>query len=616
MDKNFVHIDDLFREGLSGAEEPEQAGAWLRMQELLDAQMPSDSLPVTGGRWPYRRYLTALLVLLCTGSGAYIMYHQWNNNTSSAVAEAARPTAKTLRTSQPGNNMASHSAVTTENKLPETTTPTAIADNNTSNPITVSEPATSGNAVLPQQTSRHTIAHNVKNHTSTPQHTNNQNNTTTLPEQILTEHTKATVAQPLNSVQNSTQQQTALSGTINPNPKIASGATAAWSTTDLKATETALLEAAAQQKIYQNEQGDLLKENTDTINQVVVRETTVLKTTTNSEGRRITQPQLRTDTLQEQRIAVTTLVLLSPLERTAAAQLKVEPVLHATLLNKSVLYASGERAVKLVTLSKYAVASKQSTPERINQMISNTSNGISNMFDGTKNYYAGIIAGGNLALGNPAAYGLQVGIAGFYALSERLTAGVELRYVNRYYSNYQFLDRYTQYSVLSSGVSGGNWIFNYEENVQSSTYRVQNIATVELPVYLNYSFGRLSVFGGANFAYAFDMHPIVNNEVATSQKTISSTTQNFPIQSAQSQVTPDDWKRRFGIGYTAGMAYDINRRFTLDVRLTQNLWDNASSEVSKEISKKTFRVPSLQLGVTVNFGRRDKVIYILDNRGR
>lgn len=607
MDKNFVHIDDLFREGLSGAEEPEQAGAWLRMQELLDAQMPVGKLPVTGGRWPYRRYLTILLVLLCTGSGAYFIHHQLNH-TPSAVAEAGRPAAQSLRTTQPGA-MTSHSAATTENKLPETAR-TAISDNTGNQPL-VSRASTAP-ALSNHRASGSPVAHTSVNNTSAGQHLTTHNKITAdLPENTLP---NSTITQPVTSVRNIPSQQPSIPGSANRNSSTVAGTTAAFSPAVLKEAEADLLEAAAQQKIYQNGQGDLLKINTDTINQVVVRETTVLKTTTNSEGRRITQPQLHTDTLQEQRIAVTTLVPLTPLERTAAAQLKVESVLHATLLDKSVLYASGERAVKLVTLSKYAVASRQSTPERINQMISNTSNGISNMFDGTKNYYAGIIAGGNLALGNPSAYGLQVGLAGFYALSERLTAGVELRYVNRYYSNYRFLDRYTQYNVLSSGVSGGNWIFNYEENVQSSTYRVQNIATVELPVYLNYSFGRLSVFGGANFAYAFDMHPIVNNEVVTSQKTISSTTQNFPIQSAQSQVTPEDWKRRFGIGYTAGMAYDINRRFSLDVRLTQNLWDNAASEVSKEISKKTFRVPSLQLGVTVNFGRRDKVIYILDNR--
>lgn len=609
MDKNFVHIDDLFREGLRGAEEPEQAGAWLRMQELLDAQMPTGQLPVRGGGWPYRRYLTILLVLLCTGSGAYFIHHQWNQK-SAAVADNSKTALQQLPNSQTVDR-ASHSIITTENKLPD------YAQNAIADPVGKRN-AVSKSVIAPA----HTPAKQTSGNPSTFNSSSGQPIASGQPlnknAHISTgfkEQTKSnTAVEAVNPVRQMPVLQTAVSDETQPTPVILANASTTFSVSELKSAATALLEAAAQQKIYQNGHGDLLKKQVDTINQVIVRETTVLQATTNTAGQKVTQPQLRTDTLQEQRIAITTFVPLTPLERTAAAELKVEPVVHATLLDKSVLYASGEREVKLVTLSKYAVSSRKSTPEKINQMISNTSYGISNMFDGTKNYYAGIIAGGNLALGNPSAYGLQVGLAGFYALSERLTAGVELRYINRYYSNYQFLDRYAQYQVLSSGESGGNWIFNYEENVQSSTYRIQNIASVELPVYLNYSFGRLSVFGGANFAYAFDLHPIVNHEVSTSQKSISSPTQNFPITSAQSQVTPEDWNRRFGIGYIAGVAYDFNRRFTMDLRVTQNLWDNAATEVSKEISKQTFRVPSLQLGLTLNFGRRDKVIYILDNR--
>ena len=40
MDKNMIHIDDLVKLRLSGGEEQEMSGSWLRMRELLDKEMP------------------------------------------------------------------------------------------------------------------------------------------------------------------------------------------------------------------------------------------------------------------------------------------------------------------------------------------------------------------------------------------------------------------------------------------------------------------------------------------------------------------------------------------------------------------------------------------------
>ncbi len=609
MDKNFVHIDDLFKKGLSGVEEPERAGAWLRMQDLLDKEMPADTV-IAGGKRPYGRYLTALLILLCVGGSAYFINNQIQNTTT--VAATGQPAEAPSGIIQPASPTASLPATAAQDLSAEVRQ-TLTASSGNKQPLREHSTSGANHAQTKSYTDQSAVAS-----VNAPITTLSSG----IPSGISTKNTASAAISAVSSSNRELRVSPPSPATaaipVYGSLKTATQSVAAtpFTSRELQAAEDGLLQASSEEKIYQTGQGDLLKASTDTINQIVLRETTVMHTTTNPEGQRVTKPTWNIDTIQQQRVAVTTLVALSPLERTAVAHLKIEPApANAAPLNPSVLYASGERSVKLVTLSKYAVASRKSTPEKINQMISNTQSGVSNMFDGTKKYYAGIVAGGNMALGDPAAYGLQLGLAGFYALSERLTAGMEIRYINRYYSNYKFLDNYTQYNVLSSNASGGgNWIFNYEENVQSSSYRIQNIASVELPVYLNYSFGRLSVFGGANFAYAFTTHPIVSNEEFTSQKTITTPTQNFPIQSATSRVTPEDWKQRFGIGYVAGMAYDFNRRFSLDLRVSQNLWDNAASDVSKEVSKRTFKVPSLQLGVTINFGRRDKIIYILDNR--
>jgi hypothetical protein len=42
MDKNFIKVDDLFRQRLAGGEEKERGGAWLNMRDLLDREMPQE----------------------------------------------------------------------------------------------------------------------------------------------------------------------------------------------------------------------------------------------------------------------------------------------------------------------------------------------------------------------------------------------------------------------------------------------------------------------------------------------------------------------------------------------------------------------------------------------
>lgn len=69
MDKEFINIDDLFRQRLEGVEETEKSGAWLRMRDLLDQEMPRKKRI---GIFYWRRLFTAvagasLLATVCVG---------------------------------------------------------------------------------------------------------------------------------------------------------------------------------------------------------------------------------------------------------------------------------------------------------------------------------------------------------------------------------------------------------------------------------------------------------------------------------------------------------------------------------------------------------------------
>jgi hypothetical protein len=72
MDKNFINIDDLVRQRLSGGEEQERSGSWLRMRELLDKEEQKD--PVGFFSWRRMFSAVALLLLIATLSiGGYKM---------------------------------------------------------------------------------------------------------------------------------------------------------------------------------------------------------------------------------------------------------------------------------------------------------------------------------------------------------------------------------------------------------------------------------------------------------------------------------------------------------------------------------------------------------------
>jgi hypothetical protein len=119
MDNNFINIDDLVKQRLSGEEEREPAGAWLRMRDLLEKEMPSGR----PGGYYWRRSLSALSVVLLlsllTAGGyemnAYMRRGNSSDNNMIADASAVNAPAKTSANTSASND-AIPSAVINTNK--------------------------------------------------------------------------------------------------------------------------------------------------------------------------------------------------------------------------------------------------------------------------------------------------------------------------------------------------------------------------------------------------------------------------------------------------------------------------------------------------------------------
>jgi len=108
MDNTLVNIDDLVRQRLSGNEEREPSGAWLRMSELLDKEMPRRP-----AAFMWRRMFGVVAGLLLIASitvGGYELSAFKNlngNNNIAAITPAAneRSANTTTKNNNPGNEV-------------------------------------------------------------------------------------------------------------------------------------------------------------------------------------------------------------------------------------------------------------------------------------------------------------------------------------------------------------------------------------------------------------------------------------------------------------------------------------------------------------------------------
>ncbi len=179
MDKNFVNVDDLVRQRLSGGEEKERAGAWMRMSELLEQE--EKSRPV-GLYW--RRMFGALGVLFLITSvtvAGYKMSSLHNGNSSSYMPLIA------------ANNVAKSNGSDAVNE----NSPASKTENIANNDSKVSLTTTPESAVASNTTSTNHTSHNTNSTNSTSNNissTNTSSNKTTSAKSISTESKTASIA--------------------------------------------------------------------------------------------------------------------------------------------------------------------------------------------------------------------------------------------------------------------------------------------------------------------------------------------------------------------------------------------------------------------------------------
>ncbi|RYE21637.1 MAG: hypothetical protein EOP51_15130, partial [Sphingobacteriales bacterium] len=134
-------------------------------------------------------------------------------------------------------------------------------------------------------------------------------------------------------------------------------------------------------------------------------------------------------------------------------------------------------------------------------------------------------------------------------------------------------------------------------------FNYTTVSSIELPIAIKYSLKRLNLFGGGNLVYNFGVSNVTEYSYKyTGQEAPAAFgTVTYTMENGAPKITINDFKSRFSVGYLIGAGYQLSPAMQLDIRLTQNVWDNAKTTGAKLISKDIYKVPSIQINMSYRF---------------
>ncbi len=572
MDKNMIHIDDLVRNKLMGAEEETPSGAWLNMRDLLDQKMPIQ--PVSNGRnWRRMFGLISGLVLLTTATiGGYkVVVHQQaeQSTTNDQQAETYVPgasqqivlTASTNKTVAASNKFGSEARGSSQHQYPQLRTKKLVALNISSasnyKATTENQSSVLGNKEA-NTDSKFSIS-NAKESKLVESNTAGQ----TPNDGIKAEHpfirpktsetTVASVSKASNATASNNQKQSFNSGTKNTNL-----------TTALPSNQL----------------------SKDTFEQMQIIQRYIINPITRTS-------RIVMDTISFSKMAVDKHALCSIAENkddntnvltrifASRQELMAEEMKTDAALVKAGI---GGNIVSLSNLKTKSRHTKAWDARSFNDVMRDFSFNLTHM-----KFKPGLLLGyNNLMVEGSLFNGFHFGLSGQLCWDDQWSFMTELKYYHRINNNYTFDDSY----VTPAGP-------NLQKKVQHF-FKFSAIQSIELPAAVRYSFNRLDVFGGMNFSYMFGLNPEEVIHPFEPEPFSSNFNQSEPT------VFNSSFQNRFCIGGMLGISYAISPSLQLDLRATKNLWDNTSGDASQRISQAIFNGSSFQISVGYKLSGKEK----------
>jgi hypothetical protein len=583
MDKNMIHIDDLVRQHLNG-EEQERAGAWLRMRDMLDKNMPTDKV-AAGFNW--RRMLTSAAVILAVatvGVGGY------EYSTRYRIADVANSQIG-MNSPASGNNSNATTAgldnsTSTNNATPanvtgdELATTNAVASNTTTTPKANINTASSHSTTVKtdaQVTTQDNATANVKPVTAQKAYSTNPNTATN----------KNTV----NHIANNTPKQTSNKNS-NTNNNVAAhtpanNTTAQNSNTSNSTAQNTTQAATAPQK-----------------NEVAANTTRYMPTISQTTKLKVDP---RTNTVEV--VTVETGRGLAAIPGNAPAQpivshepnKNVEPIANKNEMVSARQFIGPLPDAYASAGNDVAIASNSSMNAEKKAKKSRTGGG----FDfinfgkiisdaqyqlGNTKINTGLIGGINSTFGNYNLRGFQVGLFTNVMFNEHWSVMVEGKYTQRF--NNKVNTYINNYSSVTQETNG-----TFSQEQKDHYFKYSTASNLDLPIMLQYSAKKWSVFTGANLSYYFDI------KAEETERTTGVTTGLMTAPKTETPMTTADFNSRFGTGFILGAGYQLSEMLRIDVRMNQMFWDNAKGTGAQRVSKDLYRTPQVQLNLGVRLGK-------------
>ncbi len=207
----------------------------------------------------------------------------------------------------------------------------------------------------------------------------------------------------------------------------------------------------------------------------------------------------------------------------------------------------------------------------------------------------GLTGGINATFFGPNSFkGFQFGVTGNFSFGDNVSAMAEVKYFHRINNNYSLNDNYYTYTPVSAG--------QWSRQQLSNSYSFSTLHSIEMPITLRFIKSHFSFYAGANLVYSF----AINTGKSEPPSTVSPVLVSAMGNDNTPKVQQSDFNSRFGVGYIAGLSYEVYPNVTLDFRNVQTVWDNGSSQGAKFISNQLYKSPSFQVSVGYRLGGNKK----------
>lgn len=256
------------------------------------------------------------------------------------------------------------------------------------------------------------------------------------------------------------------------------------------------------------------------------------------------------------------------------------------------------------TKTNYSSYEKQNKNRKISDFLQK-------YFSENKPKYAYLLFGGNMLL-NERLGGMHIGIGIGHILNEKWIWSSEFKYTQQFLGQIGFTDTKADFETIKNK-EGNNWHYKGSGTEMHHNYTINKIQNLSLNTYFSYYFNdRISAQMGIQGNWNLPKSYSRMEEVQHLQVNYLSERYDL-FENKDLLLNPEkDFASSFSLGYLVGLQYDLNKKWSIQAKMTHPVIHTHLPQL--DYLKKMATAPTVELSIGFHFGRKDKVIYIMDNQ--